>query len=356
MQEALPFVARLRRTMDGWHHWLIMSMLAVGAALHYSAQIRSVPETPFALTRHAMVRVLFMLPVAHAAFALGMTGGIATAIAAFLIMLPRVLYLSLSPVDAMVETIAVTLVGVLISWMVETQQREKRLRQEALTELHRSRAMLRHYLREIIKAQEDERRRLARELHDDTAQAMVILSHQLDALCTYPEKLPEPVVQRLEELLELSDDTLRGVRCFSHDLRPPVLDDLGLVPALESLTADLPREGTRTELDVLGHRRSLSPEVELALFRITQEALRNVQNHAEASEVRVRVDFEDARVRIEVRDNGKGFRMPPEIGNLAEVGKLGLLGMQERVQLIGGSLKIQSELGEGTTIVVDVPA
>jgi two-component system sensor histidine kinase DegS len=356
MEGTLPLVERLKRAMKRRHPWLVMTMLAMGAALHYSAQIRSIPETPFALTRHAMERVLFMLPVVYAAFTLGMLGGLVTLSVAVLIMLPRVLYISPSPADALVEAIAVVLVGVLISWMVETQERERRQRLKALADLDRSEAMLRHYLRQIIRAQEDERGRLARELHDDTAQALVILSHRLDGLDAYREQLPEPVMQRLEELLELADDILRGVRRFSRDLRPPVLDDLGLVPALESLTADLQREGIRTEFDVLGHKRSLSPEVELTLFRITQEALRNVQKHADASGVWVRVEFEDAGVSITVRDNGKGFRMPEEIGDLAEAGRLGLLGIQERAQLIGGSLTIQSELGEGTTIAVDVPA
>jgi signal transduction histidine kinase len=271
-------------------------------------------------------------------------------------MLPRILYISPSPADAMVEMVAVILVGVLISWMVETRERERRLRLKALADLRRSEVMLRHYLRQIIGAQEDERRRLARELHDDTAQALVILSHRLDALDAYREQFPEPVMQRLEELLELADDILRGVRRFSRDLRPPVLDDLGLVPALESLTTDLLQEGTRAEFQVLGHRRSLSPEVELTLFRIAQEALRNVQKHAGASEVLVRVEFEDASVRISVEDDGKGFRMPEEMATLAEEGRLGLLGMQERVQLIGGDLRIRSEPEKGTTVAVHCAA
>ncbi len=354
MQGTPSSVERLRTAIKGRRPWLVTVMLVVGGALHYSAQIRSIPETHLALTRHAMERVLFMLPVVYAAFTLGVAGGLVTLSVAVLIMIPRILYISPTPVDAAVETLAVVLVGVLISWMVQRQERERRLRLKALADLDRSEAMLRHYLRQIIRVQEDERRRLARELHDDTAQALVILSHRLDALDAYHEQLPEPVVQRLDELLELADDILRGVRRFSRDLRPPVLDDLGLVPALESLISDLSREGMRAEFQVLGPRRSLSPEVELTLFRITQEALRNVQKHAEASEVLVRTEFEDARVSITVRDNGKGFRMPEEIGNLAEMGKLGLLGMQERVLLIGGDLRIESEPGKGTTIAVHV--
>jgi two-component system sensor histidine kinase DegS len=347
---------RLRTMITRQRPWLVGVMLVVGTALHYSAQIRSIPETHLTLTRHAMERVLFMFPVVYAAFTLGMVGGLIALFCAVLAMLPRIFFISPTPVDALVETIAVALVGVLVSYMVEAREREKRLRLKALADLDRSEAMLRHYLRQIIQAQEDERRRLARELHDDTAQALVILSHRIDALDAYRDRLPAPVIQRLEGLLELADDILRGVRRFSRDLRPPVLDDLGLVPALESLTSDLTRQGIRTEFEVVGHRRSLSADVELTLFRIAQEALRNVLKHAEASDVWLRVEFEDASVRIEVKDSGRGFRMPDEMGDLANGGRLGLLGMQERAELIGADLDVQSEPGNGTIVAVRVMA
>jgi two-component system sensor histidine kinase DegS len=346
---------RLKRAINTHHFWLVAAMLAVGAVLHYSAQIRSMPEVPFALTRHSMERVLFVLPVAYAAFTCGMVGGLLTLAVAVLIMLPRVFFISPSPVDAFVETVAVALVGGLVSWMVETQEREKRLRQKAFAELRKSEAKLRFYLRQIIKAQEDERKRIARELHDDTAQALVVLSRRLDALDAFREQLPEPAVQRLEELRGFADDTLQGVRRFSQDLRPPVLDDLGLLPALEWLTADLMQDEIQAELKVLGDRRSLSPEVEVLLFRIAQEALRNIKKHARASNVLVKVEFRDAKVRITVRDDGRGFQLPKAVDSLAEVGKLGVIGMQERAQLVGGSLNIQSELGKGTVVVAEVP-
>ncbi len=346
---------RLRRLMVRRDFWLIAVMLAVGAVLHYGAQIRSLPEVPFALTRHAMERVLFLLPIVYAAFTCGIAGGLLTLAVAVLIMLPRVFFISPTPGDAFMETVAVALVGGLMSWMIETQERAKKLHQRALAELHKSEAKLRFYLRQIIRAQEDERKRIARELHDDTIQALVVLSRRLDALDAFREEFPEPAVQRLEELRGLADDILQGVRRFSRDLRPPVLDDLGLVPALEWLTAELSRDEINAELKVLGESRSLSPEVELVLFRIVQEALRNVKKHAQASRVLVKVQFEDARVKISVTDDGRGFRLPAAMDGLAEVGKLGLIGMQERAQLVGATLEMQSEVDKGTVVVVDVP-
>ena len=108
-------------------------------------------------------------------------------------------------------------------------------------------------------------------------------------------------------------------------------------------------------LEVVGSVRRFSPEIELILFRITQEALRNVWKHSEASKARVTVEFGDDKTVLTVKDNGKGFELPERIEDLAVAGKLGLAGMQERAQLIGGRLTLQSEPGKGTTVTVEVP-
>lgn len=215
---------------------------------------------------------------------------------------------------------------------------------------------MRFYVRQITRAQEDERKRIARELHDDTVQVLALLSRRLDALATLDEGVPESIVERLEKLRMLSSSLLQGVRRFSQDLRPSALDDLGLLPALEGLTTDLSeRGGIEANLEVLGQQRRLLAETELVLFRITQEALRNAEKHSDATRVKVLVEFGEA-IKITVTDDGRGFQPPEAIGNLAHVGRLGLIGMQERAQLLGGTFTVHSEPGQGTTIVVDVPA
>ncbi len=215
---------------------------------------------------------------------------------------------------------------------------------------------MRFYVGQITKAQEDERKRIARELHDDTAQTLIDLSRRLDNLATSREPLSETVIGQLEEFQELIDSILRNVRRFSRDLRPSVLDDLGLLPALEWLTANLVKEaGIKTELEVHGDRRRLPPEAELALFRIVQEALRNIRKHSQASRVVTVVEFGEGRVRITVDDNGQGFELPGRTSDLAIAGKLGLIGIHERIHLLGGTLTVHSEPGKGTTMTVDVP-
>lgn len=215
---------------------------------------------------------------------------------------------------------------------------------------------MRSYARHIIIAQEEERKRMARELHDDTAQALVALSRQLDALLSADDQAPERIKQRLEELRQLTAGISHGVRRFSQDLRPSTLDDLGLRPTLEGLTAKLSEEdGIDARLEVLGDERRLSPETELVLFRIAQEALTNVRKHSQATEVVTTVEFGDGMVKVTIRDNGRGFKVPDTSGKLVEVGKLGLTGMFERAELAGGNLTVQSEPGEGTTVVAEIP-
>ncbi len=132
-----------------------------------------------------------------------------------------------------------------------------------------------------------------------------------------------------------------------------MLDDLGLVAAVEWLAADLmERRGVKARVEVTGSQRRLPPEVELALFRIVQEALRNVEKYSEASQVAVGMAFEDSRLRVSVRDNGKGFEPPSSMNDLVASGKLGLVGMQERAQLLGGVLELQTEAGKGTSVTV----
>ncbi len=224
-----------------------------------------------------------------------------------------------------------------------------------ITEQKRLQENLRFYLQEATRAQEEERKRISRELHDETIQALVVLSRQLDAVGTDKE-LPEPVRQRLEELWKQTNNVMQGVRRLSQDLRPAALDRLGLLSALEWLAEDASKySGIATKLNVVGNRRRLPEELELVLFRITQEAMRNVWRHSQATRAEISVEFNENKTRVTVSDNGQGFQLPETIGDLARHGKLGLTGMEERARLAGGDLTIHSTPGKGTTVTVELP-
>ncbi len=234
-----------------------------------------------------------------------------------------------------------------------TEELEKRVRERTreLETLSRSRAEL---LGKIITAQEEERLRISRELHDETAQELVHLVRRLEAM---GESVGPAFATPIEELQRMTRNTLRSVRRFSHDLRPAVLDDLGLVAAIEMVvedTSSLLSEGA--QLKVVGEPRRLDRSVELALFRIAQEALRNVEKHSRATSATVELKFQSHEVHLSVSDNGQGFSSLRNLSQLAGRGSLGLLGMKERAELVGGSFELHSSPGKGTQLAVRVEA
>ncbi len=225
-----------------------------------------------------------------------------------------------------------------------------------VTEERRMRENQRFYLQQITRAQEEERERIARELHDDTIQYLVVLARQLDDLANSSKTMSKEDKASLENLRQQTNSIMEGVRRLSHDLRPATLDRLGLVPALEWLASSIEKlSGIDVKVEKSGTERWLPGEVELVMFRIAQEALSNVRRHSRANNAEVMVEFDDKKVRMTISDNGKGFALPEKMGDLLKRGKLGLAGMQERIQLLNGSLKIESEPGKGATVTVEAP-
>ncbi|MHB1006777.1 MAG: PAS domain S-box protein [Chloroflexota bacterium] len=225
-----------------------------------------------------------------------------------------------------------------------------------VTERRRMRDTLNYYVRQVLTAQEEERKRIARELHDDTAQSMLLILQRLDALSYHAGKgLPDPAAREVENLHAVLLQTLGNLRRLTRDLRPQILDDLGLVAAVEWLADDTERQsGIQVTVQVEGAQRDLPPEVQLLLFRIVQEALSNVRRHSAADHAQVTLTFLTGRVRVVVADDGQGFVMPESLSDLTGAGKLGLLGMAERAKLLSGSLQIASQPGRGTTVTADL--
>lgn len=225
-----------------------------------------------------------------------------------------------------------------------------------ITEERKMQENLRFYLQQITRAQEEERARISRELHDSTAQSLIAVLHQLEKFLNGTPSLQVIDYRNLCSITEQIKGTLQEVRHFSRNLRPSILDDLGLLPALEWFTEELRRtQGLITTFRVVGDEIRLLPEVEVTLFRLVQEALRNVIRHADATHAFVCFTFYKDNIMLTIQDNGKGFSVPTTYSELPRQGKLGLTGMHERVRLIGGTLTINSLLGKGTTIKISAP-
>ncbi len=213
---------------------------------------------------------------------------------------------------------------------------------------------LQSYARQVTQAQEDERLRIARELHDETAQELVLLSRKLEQL---KGRVGSDQVEEIDGLLTMTRGTIQAVRRYSRDLRPSVLDDLGLRAAIEMVVEDtghqLPK-GAR--LQVTGKERRLDGPLELALFRIAQEALRNVEKHSAATKATVELDFGENEINLSVTDDGHGIPAARNMPDLIRSGKLGIVGMKERAELVGGTFELRSDPGGGTRVAVRVKA
>jgi signal transduction histidine kinase len=225
----------------------------------------------------------------------------------------------------------------------------QRFAARAAVAVDHSRRVARTTVRRIVDGQEQERRRLSRELHDETGQALTSILLGLKTIedAAGTDRFPGA----LAELRALVVATLQDVRRLAVELRPKALDDFGLVPALERLTDSFSDQtGIRVELESRLEGERLPSEIETVLYRAVQEALTNVVKHARAEHVSVLLHTKAGRVAAVIEDDGRGFK-PAE-----EAGGIGLIGMRERVALVGGRLEVESSAGSGTTIVIEVPA
>lgn len=211
-------------------------------------------------------------------------------------------------------------------------------------------------LARVIAAQEEERKRIARELHDEMGQRLSAVVMGLAAVAQVLPHNPARAQEILEDCRETAVQALEGVRQTIIGLRPSLLDDLGLLPALRRMAEDISRRGeVDIQISAKGVGERLPPEVEIALFRILQEAMTNVARHARARRAVLRLMREDDILRAMLEDDGVGFN-PAEVNICSKDGAgLGLIGMQERALLIGGSVVIDSAPGRGTRVCVSVP-
>jgi PAS domain S-box-containing protein len=220
-----------------------------------------------------------------------------------------------------------------------------------------SKKMLHYLSSQLITAQEKERRRISLELHDEMGQALTAISINIKSIeKELPLDLTPLIKERIAEIYFLADQASGQIRELSHYLRPSMLDDLGLVPTLRWYL-DVYRK--RTKLDVkyelINFEERPSPEVETVIYRVVQEALNNIVKHAQAGSVLVRLERKDKEAAVFIKDNGRGFEVNEFLAPDDLKGGIGILGMQERVSILGGKFSIQSSKGHGTRISVEIP-
>ncbi len=211
-------------------------------------------------------------------------------------------------------------------------------------------------LSSVISAQEEERKRIARELHDEYGQTLTGLIMSIESLENMPSSKEPQLKEKLKNVKSIAIRALEEMRRLTLDLRPSALDDLGLVAAIRAYAeTHLKAIGVRVEFDVKGLSRRLAPAVETALFRIVQEAIHNIIKYAEAHNVRIQLEVKGGKITTVVEDDGKGFDVEAFFKSGIGAQSLGILGIQERTTLLGGTFTIKSQVGQGTRVMVEIP-
>ncbi len=231
----------------------------------------------------------------------------------------------------------------------QTQYRELFVQSELM------RKKLRRLTHQVINAHENERREISRELHDDVAQILIALGVELAALGRAAATSPRALNLAIARLQRLQENSVRAVHQFARNLRPAVLDQLGLIPALQDfLEKPAARQKLLIRLTAFAAIEELDEALRTVLFRVAQEAFINVTRHAKASQVSIIFSRIPGGVRLEVNDNGKSFQVLKTLSSRSHR-RLGLIGMRERVELVGGTLTIDSAPGRGTSVRVEIP-
>lgn len=211
-------------------------------------------------------------------------------------------------------------------------------------------------LNETFNIQEEERKRIARELHDDTAQVIASLAAQVDSVINNLPKNESQITPKLKRIRSLHTDLLSDINRLIYDLRPTLLDDLGLDAAINWLAENkLIEAGIKVDVHTKGLRERLPIHLETVIFRVVQEAINNIARHARADNVRIKVNKSRENINIEIVDDGKGFNVR-EILTLKERPRgLGLQGMKERIEMVNGKIRINSDIDKGTQISIKIP-
>lgn len=318
--------------------WIVQGLVILIAIFHEDADATSFLRQ-LGIPAFATV-ALFLVPVVYAALTFGFTGSVATAVWVTLLTVPDFFFTNVGEhhTSDVIQIVIVDSVALFVGYRME-QERMSRQRAEEAREAHRiAEKRIRHYADRLLRAQEDERRRLSQELHDQPLQDLIHLLRLLERGST-------------DDARKLVSEVVSELRQISRGLRPPTLDDLGVGAALHKLVADF---RTRTEIAatfrIEGDVRRLAPEIEVGLFRVAQEALNNVARHSEAVNVVTSLRFTDSEVQLSVKDDGAGF----EPGRATDA-TLGIIGMVERAGLVGGTLDIDSGPHRGTSVRAAIP-
>jgi signal transduction histidine kinase len=348
--------------LRGPYSWIIVLMVLLITLFYYLLQffrLAIFEVLPFAQSlmifeylQHA-VGILLYIPLISAVIFLWWRGALVIWILSIILISPRLIYIYNGDLAWIFNNLFYLTIPILIVLfiVIELKWRKKQKQVEIDIEIERQ-----NYLAQVFKAQEDERLRLAQEIHDDSIQRLTAVAINAKLLTSTDYDMGE-LKKRIESLGDMVVSVSEDLRRITLDLRPAVLDDIGLISAIKWMTGVFQQEsGIRVDLEIEGQDDHFSKIQSINIFRIIQEALNNIKQHSRATKVLIKSQFSEKNIKVIIQDNGTGFTLPTRNGELTAKGKLGLIGMHQRTQFLNGKLMISSEIGKGTTISIEVPS
>lgn len=342
------------------HFWSIVFLILALTILYYTFEYAK-PITDYWVPwfkhviifefRYSVNGILFYIPFIYSTLVFQWRGIVVVWSVSMVLILPHIMSFSTNPAS-LITNLFYLLILLAVVMLITLERDWKERQRQIMTEREAERQA---YMSQILKAQENERQHIARELHDETTQTLLVIVNRAQSMLNDEGSKISPEVREYVEsirdsILQVSED----VRKLSLDLRPSILDDLGLLPALGWLVKQLnQREAINVKMVTKGANRKLPSESDIVLFRFVQEALNNVKRHSKATHAVVTLEYGPKTVKITVTDNGKGFSLPETISILSRNGKFGIIGMQERAKLLGGNFNIHSQPSESTSVSVE---
>ena len=353
----MPWERQNRKIVSIPHFWAIVVIIITLFIIYYSNFL--FPDRHWNWFWHLEVfefnyrvnGILFYIPIIYAIFIFWWRGAMITWALSIAILAYRILYFGVNASSIVVNMIYLffpLMVVLYISLELKWRAKER----SALIEREAERQA---YMSQIFKAQEDERHRLSLELHDDTTQTLLVIATRAQTLSSYEnvKTMPQSKAEA-EWIKDTAISVSEALRRLSLELRPGILDNLGLIPALRWLISNLSQDGIKAAFEVKGTKRVFTSETDINIFRIVQEALNNIRRHSQATEALVVIEFTPEKVNFVIQDNGIGFSLPKTTSKLTAMGKLGLTGMQQRVKFLNGTFNMVSAPGKGTKISIEL--
>jgi len=340
-----------------FHFWVLLIITLSVTLLYYSWVFLSFRPHWFWLLISSEFNLsfsgtLYYIPMIYTAVLYGWKGILYVWLISLTAIIPLDIYFGKEPVSIIINILYLSVPLILISYItLEISWRNKE--RKALSEREAERQS---YVSQILQAQEDERQRIARELHDDTLHSLLIIANRVNNIKNgYTVKTRSRMKQYKESIRNDIFQITEDLRRLSLDLRPGILDNAGFLPALKWLIYRLNKEShINARIVIKGEEQKIPSKTDTMIFRIVQEGLNNILIHSEATEATVTLIFEADKLKVIISDNGRGFIVSERINHLASSGKFGLMGIQERVHALNGAFNINSANGKGTTISVEI--